>query len=79
MRPLKGDQGGGADGGMSGKRQFDGGRKNAQARGVDGVARLKDEDAFGQVEFARDRLHARGVESVGAEHDRQRIARQRPL
>jgi hypothetical protein len=39
--------------------------------------RRQHENGFRQVELARDRLHPRGVETLGVEHDSQRIAFQR--
>ena len=38
------------------------------------LLRLQHEHGLGQVELARDRLHARAVQPVGVEHDGQRIA-----
>ena len=64
----------GADGRVPGERHLGRRRENAHARGVRGVLRLQHEHRLGQVELARDRLHARAVEPVGVEHHRQRVA-----
>ena len=73
-RAQMGEQDRGADGRMAGEGQFAAGREDAQPRGVDGIARRQHEDRLRQVEFARDRLHARRVEPVAIEHDGERVA-----
>ena len=69
-----GKQRGRADGRMSGEGHLYGRSEDAHARRVRVVLRLGDEHGLGQVELARDRLHARRVEAVGVEHNGQRVA-----
>jgi hypothetical protein len=44
------------------------------ARAVGRIGRRQYEHRFGQVEFARDRLHGGAVEAFGVMHHRQRVA-----
>lgn len=73
-RAQMGEQDRGSDRRMAGEGQFAAGRENAQARGVDRVARLHHEDRFGEIELASDLLHARRIEPFAIEHDGERIA-----
>ena len=78
-RALLGQEHHGTDRGVAREGQLAPGREDPEPCRVDGVARRQDEHGLGQVEFARDRLHAVRVEPVGIEHDGERIARQRPF
>jgi hypothetical protein len=64
---------------MPGERQFARRGEDPDAGHVGGVLRLEDEDCLGQIEFARDRLHATVIETFGVQHDRERIAGERGL
>ena len=77
--PDLGDQGGRPDGRMAGERQFAGGGEYPHASGVDRAPRLEHENCLGQVELARDRLHAAVVQAFAVEDDGKRISRQRRL
>ncbi len=68
------EQHGGPDCRMAGERQFGHRREDPQHRTMALVRRLHHEHGFGEIEFARDRLHAGLVETVGFQHHRQRIA-----
>ena len=61
-------------GGMTGERQFPTRGKDANARAVRSLAGGKDEHRLGVIELVRDGLHAGSIETVGIEHDRERIA-----
>ncbi len=73
-RAQLGQQRAGSDGGMTGEGKLGRGREDAHARGVRGILRLQDEGGLRQVELARDRLHAAGIQAVRVEHDGERIA-----
>jgi hypothetical protein len=64
---------------VSCKWQFVRRREDAQPRAMLLVCGLQDEYRFGQIEFPRDRLHARLLQTIGIDHDRQRIAAQSRL
>jgi len=68
-----------SDGRMAGERQLARGREDAQPRAVRTILRWQHKDSLRVVEFARDRLHGGGVEPVGIEHDRKRIAGKAPI
>src|SRR3954451_12633878 len=59
---------------MTGKRQFAARREDTDAGAMSGVARRKDEHGLRVIELVRNRLHGAGVETLGVEHDRERIA-----
>ena len=73
-RAQMGEQGGCADGRMASEGQFARRREYSQRRGVHGIARGQNEHRFGEVEFARDRLHALVVEPFALKDDGERIA-----
>ena len=73
-RTDMGEQRRGSDRRVAGEGQFPPGRKDADRGGIGGIVRRENEDGFGQVELARDRLHAGVGEAVGVQYDRQRIA-----
>jgi hypothetical protein len=64
------------DGRVAGKGQFPAGREDAQLRPVAALLGGQDEDGFGEVELAGDRLHRVTVEPLPVEDDGQRIARE---
>src|SRR5512139_354613 len=59
---------------MTGEGQFPTRGKDANARAVRSLAGGKDEHRLGVIELVRDGLHAGSIETVGIEHDRERIA-----
>ena len=63
-----------ADRRMARKRQFRRRREDARTKRVDRIMRFENEDRFGQIELAGDRLHPRAVEPLAIKHDGQRIA-----
>jgi hypothetical protein len=78
-RPQFGDEDRSADRRVTGKGKFARRCEYPQPCGIDGIVRLQHENRLGQVEFARDRLHASAIEPVAIEHDGQRIAGERVL
>ena len=62
------------DGRMARERQLARGREDAQAGAVGRIGRRQHEHGLGVIELARNGLHRGGVERVGVEHDRERIA-----
>ena len=78
-RPQLGEQAGGPDRRVAGEGEFAPRREDAQPRCVYRIARLEDEDGLGQVEFARDALHARIVKAIAIDDDGERIALKRRL
>ena len=78
-RAQMGEQRRRADRRVAGERQFARRGEYAQRGGVDGIARRQHEHGLRQIELASDRLHARVVEPLGVEHDRERIAGERRL
>ncbi len=73
------NEAGRAHGRVAGEGQFAAGREDPQPRRVGRGPRLEHEHGLGEVEFARDRLHAAVVEAVGIEHHGERIALERRL
>src|SRR5262249_39533240 len=63
---------------MPGKRQLPDGVKDAQARAMHRVPRRQNEDGLGEIEFSGDRLHRAGIEPVGFQDDRERVAGKAP-
>ena len=57
------EEAGRADRRMAGERQLPAGREDADPGRMDGIAGLEDEHGLGEIELARDRLHARVVEA----------------
>ena len=63
---------------MAGERQLAAGREDADAVVGRRVGGREQEGRLAQVGPARERLHPRVVERVGAVHDGERVAEQRP-
>jgi len=63
---------------MPGKRQLRDGVENAQARSMRRVPRRQDKDGLGEIEFAGDCVHRVGIEPVGFQDDRERVAGKAP-
>ena len=59
---------------MAGEGQFAPGREDADIGPLSRIRRRKDEHRLGQIELARDRLHAVRIEPLGVQHDGERIA-----
>ena len=66
----------GADGRMSGKRQFTLWREDANVGPLSRIRWRKNEHRFGQIELARYRLHVVRIETLGVQNDSERIAGQ---
>jgi hypothetical protein len=73
---VEGEQNRSADGGMTGERKLPRRREDAQAGAVTLVLRRQDEDRLGEVELARDPLHALGIEAISVEHHGQGVSGQ---
>src|SRR4051812_19923618 len=63
-----------ADRRMAGKRQLAARRKDTNAGAMSGIAGWKDEHSLRVIELVRNGLHGAGIETLGVEHDRERIA-----
>src|SRR5262245_64757890 len=63
-----------ADGWMAREGELGAGREDAHARGAAEIVRLEHEYGLRVAELARDRLHRLGLELVGVEHHRERVA-----
>ena len=64
-----------ADRRVSREREFPARGEDADTGRVYGITRLEHENRFGEVEFARDGLHALRIQPLGVEDDGQRITR----
>ena len=66
-----------ADRRVAGEGQLPPGREDAQRGAVAGILGRADEHRLGEVELARDRLHAAIIEALGIEHHGELVAGER--
>jgi hypothetical protein len=53
--------------------------RGEDAQAIVGLVALQQEGRLGEVGPAGDALHGRGVQALGADHHRHRVAEERPL
>ncbi len=68
-----------ADGRVAGEGKLARRREDAHARRMRRVLGRQHEDRLRQIELARDRLHRLAVETLGIEHDGERVPGKRPV